>query len=60
MCLEINPLILYPIIDRLLGGSTAEMFIPQRPLTEIELRLVPRIIDRVLTNLAEAWRTSPN
>lgn len=55
MCLEISPLIIYPIIDRLLGGSTAEMFIPQRPLTAIELRLIRRIIDRALTSLAEAW-----
>ncbi len=30
MCLEISPLIIYPIIDRLLGGSSADMFIPQR------------------------------
>ena len=55
LCLEISPLIIYPIIDRLLGGSTAEMFIPQRPLTAIELRLIRRIIDRALTSLAEAW-----
>ena len=55
MCLEISPLIIYPIIDRLLGGSTAEMFIPQRPLTAIELRLIQRIIDRALVSLAEAW-----
>ncbi len=55
MCLELSPLIIYPIIDRLLGGSTAEMFIPQRPLTAIELRLIGRIIDRALSALAEAW-----
>lgn len=57
MCLEISPLIIYPILDRLLGGSTAEMFIPQRPLTAIELRLIRRIIDRALSSLAEAWVT---
>ncbi len=55
VCLEISPLIIYPIIDRLLGGSTAEMFIPQRPLTAIELRLISRITDRALSSLAEAW-----
>jgi len=55
MCLEISPLIIYPIIDRLLGGSNNEMFIPQRPLTTIELRLVQRIIDQALTNLGEIW-----
>lgn len=55
MCLEISPLIIYPIIDRLLGGSNAELFIPQRPLTLIEQRLVSRITDRALTSLTEAW-----
>ncbi len=55
MCLELSPLIIYPIIDRLLGGSSAETFIPQRPLTMIELRLVRRITDRALENLSEVW-----
>lgn len=55
MCLEISPLIIYPIVDRLLGGSNAEMFIPQRPLTSIELRLVRRITDRALETLSEVW-----
>ena len=55
LCLEISPLIVFPIIDRLLGGTNAEIFIPQRPLTAIEQRLVQRIIDRALENLAEAW-----
>ena len=55
MCLEISPLIIYPIIDRLLGGGNLELFIPQRPLTMIELRLVRRIIDRALSSLTEVW-----
>lgn len=55
-CLEISPLIIYPIIDRLLGGSNADLFIPQRPLTAIELRLVQTIIDRAMTVSEEAWQ----
>ncbi|MGB2987149.1 MAG: flagellar motor switch protein FliM [Phycisphaerae bacterium] len=55
MCLEISPLIIYPIIDRLLGGSSTELFIPQRPLTMIEQRLVGRITDRALINLTDSW-----
>ncbi len=55
MCLEISPLIIYPIIDRLLGGSNNEMFIPQRPLTLIELRLINKITDRALHELTEVW-----
>ncbi|HRX84787.1 MAG TPA: flagellar motor switch protein FliM [Phycisphaerae bacterium] len=55
MCLEISPLIIYPIIDRLLGGSNNEMFIPQRPLTLIELRLIRKITDRALAELTAVW-----
>jgi flagellar motor switch protein FliM len=55
LCLEISPLIIYPIIDRLLGGSNSELFIPQRPLTQIEQRLVQRITDRATHHLSEAW-----
>ena len=55
ICLEISPLIIYPVIDRLLGGSNADLFIPQRPLTAIELRLVKKIIDRAISSLQEAW-----
>ena len=55
LCLEISPLIIYPVIDRLLGGSNSELFIPQRPLTMIEQRLVGRITDRALTVLTESW-----
>ncbi len=55
VCLEISPLIIYPIIDRLLGGSNADLFIPQRPLTQIEQRLVQRITDRATHHLSEAW-----
>ncbi len=28
LCLELSPMIIYPIIDRLLGGASGEMFIP--------------------------------
>ncbi|HEX4124579.1 MAG TPA: flagellar motor switch protein FliM [Tepidisphaeraceae bacterium] len=55
LCLEISPLIVYPIIDRLLGGSNADLFIPQRPLTQIEQRLVQRITDRATHHLSDAW-----
>ena len=55
MCLELSPMIIYPIIDRLLGGSSAEMFIPQRPLTAIEMRLIRRMIDLALSSLRESW-----
>ena len=55
LCLEMSPLIIFPIIDRMLGGSNAELFIPQRPLTAIEESLVARITDRATHHLSDAW-----
>jgi flagellar motor switch protein FliM len=55
MCLEISPLIIYPIIDRLLGGTSQDLFIPQRPMTLIETRLIGNVTKRGLLALAEAW-----
>ncbi|MGE3108748.1 MAG: flagellar motor switch protein FliM [Phycisphaerales bacterium] len=55
MCLEISPLIIYPIIDRLLGGTNSDLFIPQRPLTAIETRLISKVTSRGLAALSEAW-----
>lgn len=55
ICMEISPLIIYPIMDRLLGGSNADLFIPQRPMTMIEQRLVGKITGRAVQALSEAW-----
>ena len=55
LILDINPSILYPIIDRLLGGGREGGMLARRPLTEIELRLVSRITDLFLKELAHAW-----
>ena len=56
MCLEISPLIVYPIIDRLLGGSSSDTFFPQRPLTTIEWRLIDRLVEKALVHLSDLWR----
>lgn len=55
MCLEISPLIIYPIIDRLLGGTSQDLFIPQRPMTIIEQRLIANVTRRGLAALTESW-----
>src|SRR5512145_3069931 len=55
LILDINPAILYPIIDRLLGGGKDSGPISRRPLTEIELRLVGRITRLFLHELKHAW-----
>jgi flagellar motor switch protein FliM len=55
LILDINPSILYPIIDRLLGGGREASPLARRPLTEIELRLVSRITGLFLEELRHAW-----
>ena len=55
MCMELSPLIIYPIIDRLLGGTSQDLFIPQRPVTQIESRLISNVTNRGLEALSEAW-----
>jgi flagellar motor switch protein FliM len=55
ICLEISPLIIYPVIDRLLGGTSRDLFIPQRPMTLIEMRLISNVTKRGLSALTEAW-----
>ncbi|MBN2579401.1 MAG: flagellar motor switch protein FliM [Pirellulales bacterium] len=55
LILDINPSILYPIIDRLLGGGREAGPLARRPLTEIELRLVSRITNLFLHELKHAW-----
>jgi len=55
LILEINPLIIFPIIDRLLGGGNEAVFIPDRALTAIETLLVTRIVQRAVDALHEAW-----
>lgn len=54
--LDLNPAIIFPIVDRLLGGGkNARTALPNRALTEIELKLVSRITGLVLSALENAW-----
>lgn len=55
LILDINPSIIFPIIDRLLGGTTEGAAPARRPLTEIELRLVSRITGLFLREMQHAW-----
>jgi len=54
--LDLNPSIIYPIIDRLLGGGKESGYeLPSRPLTEIELQIVGRITALATQGLESAW-----
>lgn len=55
LILDYSPAIMFPIIDRLLGGGKGTTAVARRPLTEIELRLVSRITNIFLRELEEAW-----
>jgi len=55
LILDMNPSILFPIIDRMLGGNANSPPPARRPLTEIELRLVSRITSLFLREMQNAW-----
>jgi flagellar motor switch protein FliM len=55
LILDINLSLLFPIIDRLLGGGNDSAPPARRPLTEIEMRLVSRITDLFCKEMKQAW-----
>ena len=52
--LDINPHLVFPMIDRILGGP-GRASIQVRELTEIERALVSRILRKLLVDLQQAW-----
>ena len=57
--MEINPSIVFSIIDRLFGGVGTPPAKP-RELTDIEQSIVARLMNRALESLSEAWRQVVN
>jgi len=55
--LDLNPSIVFPIVDRLLGGSRESQgdSPTERPLTQIEIRLATRVTDLILQALSNSW-----
>lgn len=53
--LDISPGLIYPIIDRMLGGGASTDSTLKRPLSDIELRLTSRITSVFLRELTAAW-----
>ena len=56
VCLEIHPTVLFPMIDRLLGGGKKAGPIVRRPLTDIERRLLGRLAAIFFDAFRVAWR----
>jgi len=53
--LAIDPGLVYPMLDRLVGGTGEGLVVPDRPLTDIESRLVVKIATGLAPLLKEAW-----
>jgi len=51
---EINPSIIFPIIDRVLGGNGGAIGKP-RELTDLEQAIVGKIIEKAFLNLKDSW-----
>lgn len=54
--LEVNPSIIFTIIDRMLGGK-GEPLAKARDLTDIEQTVVERVLMRILELMEESWST---
>ncbi|MEI7542202.1 MAG: flagellar motor switch protein FliM [bacterium] len=51
---EVNPSIIFPIIDRVLGGQ-GEAISKPRELTDLEQAIVGKIIEKGFMNLKDSW-----
>jgi flagellar motor switch protein FliM len=54
--LELNPSIIFPILEMLLGGNGKNPAVVQREITEIEQNLLDGLFRIVLHDLTEAWK----
>jgi flagellar motor switch protein FliM len=58
--LELNPSLVFPILEMLLGGSGKLSSSIQRDVTEIEQRLLDGLFRIILRDLREAWKPVTN
>jgi flagellar motor switch protein FliM len=54
--LELNPSLVFPILEMLLGGNGKASGNIQREITEIEQKLLDGLLRIILNDLREAWR----
>ena len=52
--IELNPMFVFPVVDRVLGGEGTPLGEP-RELTEIEKRIVHRVVLMILDSLKRSW-----
>jgi flagellar motor switch protein FliM len=58
--MELNPLLIFPMIELLLGGGGRQPVTLTREVTEIELKLLQSLFRIMLQDLQAAWRTVVN
>lgn len=58
--IELSYSILFPLIDRLLGGSGKMVSIPTRPLTEVEWQVTNAILYKAFEHLEVTWKSLGN
>ncbi len=54
--LEINPKILFPMIDKILGGKGEDFGGGMRTITDIERTLIEGVVKLILRDLEDAWK----
>jgi flagellar motor switch protein FliM len=54
--IELSPAVVFPVVDRILGGTGAALD-SVRELTEIENRIIQRIVIMILDTLKRSWET---
>ncbi len=54
--IEINPSIVFPMIDKLLGGVGEPFEGPMRAITDIEMEIINGVLNLVLRDLRDAWK----
>ena len=59
MAVEINPVVAFTMVDRMLGGAGEGSGL-DRPLTEIEQNVVDPVITLLMEHLTETWRAVGN
>ena len=55
--MELNPALIFPMIELLLGGGGRQPVTLTREATEIELKLLQSLFRIMLQDLQGAWRT---
>jgi flagellar motor switch protein FliM len=56
LALDMSLSILFPILDRMMGGGREASPAVRRPLTTIESRQAARVVQQFLSEVAKAWR----